>query len=63
MALETEMKQEKDSLSFAMKTTYLWRTLTLSYRIGDFIPGHPLMENTEIKLILYWEIKDGEAHS
>ena len=63
MALETEMKQEKGSLSSAMKTTFLWRTLTSSYRIGDFTPGHPPTENTEIKLILYWEIKDGGTHS
>ena len=57
MALETEMRQEKDSLSSDMKTTYLWRKLTSSYRIGDFTPGHPPTENTNNKLILYWEIK------
>ena len=45
MALESEMKQEKDLLSSAMKTTYLSQTLTLSYEIGDCILGHPLTKN------------------
>ena len=59
MALEYRMKDGKDTQSFA-KTTHCTKQHPLP-TTQDSIHGHLQMVNTEIRLIIFFAVKDGEA--
>ena len=61
MALEYRMKQGKDEKSFAKKMHWSSQTPSSNNTREDSTHGHHQMVNTEIKLIIFFAAKDGEA--
>ena len=60
MALEYTMKQGKDN-SFAKRMHWSWQTPSCNNTREDSAHGHNQMVNTEIRLIIFFTAKDGEA--
>ena len=58
-ALEYGMKQGKGQQSFAKRTH--WQTPSSNNTREDSPHGHHQMVNTEIRLIIFFAAKDGEA--
>ena len=48
-------------MSFAKRTHWSWQTLSSNNTRDDSTHGHHQMVNTEIRLIICFAIKDGEA--
>ena len=55
------MKQGKDYSSFAKKMHWLQQTLSSNNTREDSTHGHHHVVNTEIRLIIFFAAKDGEA--
>ena len=60
MALEYKMKQGKGQQSF-VKRTHSKQTPSSNNTREDSTNGHHQMVNTEIRLIIFFATKDGEA--
>ena len=61
LALECGMKQGKDYYSFAKKMHWTYQTTSSNNTREHSIHGHHQMVNTEIRLIILFAAKDGEA--
>ena len=61
MALEYGTKQGKGKQSFAKRTHWSEQTPSSNNTREDSTHGHHQMVNTEIKLIIFFAAKDGEA--
>ena len=61
MTLEYGMKQGKDQQSFAKKKHWSEQTPSSNNTREDSTHGHHQMVNTEIRLIIFFAAKDGEA--
>jgi len=55
------MKQDKGYQSFLKRTHWSWQTLSSSNTREDSTHGHHQMVNTEIRLIIFFAAKNGEA--
>ena len=55
------MKQSKGYQSFAERMLWSWQTPSSNNTREDFTHGHHQMVNTEIRLIIFFAVKDGEA--
>ena len=55
------MKQGKDQWSFAKRMHWSYQTPFSNNTREDFTHGHHQMVNTEIRLIIFFAAKDGEA--
>ena len=55
------MKQGKDQWSFAKRMHWSYQTPSSNNTREDFTHGHHQMVNTEIRLIIFFAAKDGEA--
>ena len=55
------MKQSKGYQSFAERMLWSWQTPSSNNTREDFTHGHHQMVNTEIRLIILFAAKDGEA--
>ena len=63
MALEYKMKKRKTNKSFAKRTHWSYQTPFSNNTREDSIHEHHQMVNTEIRLIILFAAKDGEALS
>ena len=61
MALEYKMKQGKGEQSFDKRTNWSQQTPSSNNTREDCIHGRHQMVNTEIRLIIFFAAKDGEA--
>ena len=61
MALEYRMKQDKGLYSFAKRRHWSWQTPSSNNTREDSTRGYHQMVNTEIRLIMFFAAKDGEA--
>ena len=61
MALEYGTKQGKGKQSFAKRTHWSEQTPSSNNTREDSTHGHHQMVNTEIRLIIFFAAKDGEA--
>ena len=48
-------------IEFCQENSLVYKTPSSSNRRGDFTHGHHQMVNTEIRLIIFFGAKDGEA--
>ena len=55
------MKQGKDLQSFAKRMLWSYQTPSTNNTREDSTHGHDQMVNTEIRLIIFFAAKDGEA--
>ena len=55
------MKQGKDEQTFAKKMHWSQQTLSSNNTREDSTRGHHQMVNSEIRLIIFYAAKDGEA--
>ena len=61
MALEYRMNQGKGLQSFANRMHWSWQTPSSNKTKEDSTHGHHQMVNNEIRLIIFFAAKDGEA--
>ena len=61
MVLEYKMKQAKANKSFAKRTYWSEQTPSSSNTRDNSTHGHHQIVNTEIRLIIFFVAKDGEA--
>ena len=60
-AFKYRMKQGKGYKSFAKRTHWSWQTPSSNNTKEDSTHRHHQMVNTEIRLIIFFAAKDGEA--
>ena len=61
MALEYGMKQGKDLIEFCQENALVVANTLFQQHKRDSTHGHHQMVNTEIRLIIFFAAKDGEA--
>ena len=61
MALEYKTKQGKSKTEYCQENTLVIANTLFQFRREDFTHGHHQMVNTEIRLIMFYAVKNGEA--